>query len=356
MAIKRIVVPELDGSERLDEAIEAPDTGDLEVLLDDTRDWKWHIWRHKTADELARNPRGQPSTYVTTLHGKVDLTDFHQRFGGGDYEFRGHLAGLRGVQERVRTELEGAHRPPVFEPPPAAAAPAPSNGPAPAATELGVVLQNQQQQLAELRALVAKLTDRAPSQDGMSVKEALTLFLPLIQGRDPGPEAVKEMIALYRDGVKDGAKQEPGEPNLAVTLVEKLTPAVERIATAMVTRRVAPRTGPAPRAVPEAVVVGAAPESPEPPDDVAKARWQAVVDSLARAIPEAVEPGEFAATLEHVLTAEDIEILKLTTTEALMLELGAYGGGRYPVLATPEASRYVNAVLSELRNPPLEDE
>jgi hypothetical protein len=90
-------------------------------------------------------------------------------------------------------------------------------------------------------------------------------------------------------------------------------------------------------------------------DQESEARILTMVSSMARAVTQEADPIDFADTVERILSAEELFWLKSTTPEKLQEEIRARIGERYPVLATPNARQYLEALLSELRNPTLEE-
>jgi hypothetical protein len=279
--------------------------------------------------------------------------DIQNRFGGGRYEFWGFHGGT--LQKRKTIELEGPRK--SYDPPPSTA---PASAPlspaplAPASDDRVVRL------IEELTRRVDKLSaDNEPQGVGISVKDMIAL-MDLMASRNtqpPGPSVVKEMVDAVKMGIELGGEAQGGgkRGNLEVIL-EKLSPVLEKVATAMVTQR--PRVMMRPGVPPGATAVEAPARvvnEPEPQElDMDQVRMMSAVDSLSRAITAGMDPADFASSLEDILSPEQIHLLKALPEEQVIGTILAAAGGRYPVLLTEPAKAYMAAVLSELKSEPSE--
>jgi hypothetical protein len=358
-----LIVPPLDPAAAAAEPAipfqpqEFPDSPEPDAELDDIlqlaqaayADWSWYVYRYKSTDEMLRDPRAKIRALVTRIDGALDIMDIQNRFGGGRYEFWGFHGGS--LQKRKTIELEGPRKSydlplaPVLIPTQLSAAPA-----APLNDERVVRL------IEELTRRVDKLTaDSQPQGVGISVKDMIGL-MDLMQSRNtqpPGPSVVKEMVDAVKMGIELGGEAQGGgkRGNLEVVL-EKLSPVLEKVATAIVTQR--PRVMMRPGVPPGATAVEAPARvvsEPEPQEvDMDQVRMMAAVDSLSRAITAEMDPADFASSLEDILSPEQIHLLKALPEDQVIGTILAAAGGRYPVLLTEPAKAYMAAVLAELKS------
>lgn len=333
------------------------ETGDIDALSDASfRDWTWQVYRLRTPDEMRAGPKATPRLWICKLVGPVDLTSFQRDYGGGSFQFYGYFNGH--LRKRVSIDLDGPPktRPaePTLAPPPVAG---PAVGAAPASQDPALV-QLLQKQLEYLQRLDARLSQQlTPASQAFSIKDVLSIVELVRGGASPDSGVVKEMVGLIQEGIKLGQSRGEGggENNVLGTVLEKLVPLGERIVERMGTRRPGP---PRPPGAPAsgAAVVEPTPAAPAPSrDDAEAARHVALVDALARAVADRLDPVDFAATVENLLTPQEVALLRLTTTDALMADLEQQATNRYPILATPDARAFVDAVLNELRTPPSDE-
>jgi hypothetical protein len=331
-----------------DELDDIGEVGDI-VELSDTRyrEWVWWVYRMRSQAELQKEPRARQRVVVTKVVGPLDVLDIQTRFGGGVYEFRGFLGGQ--LQLRRVFEIEGRQGVPA-PPPPAPPPPAPH----PALGELTAALTQLREQFARIEAKVA-----APTQQGFTISDTLKLIAELRAASGGGGESSKALVKEMFDAVKMGmelrGEVQGGERSTAELLIEKLAPSVERIATAVLTRRQPPpppprRTAPASQAevVETTPAPQAAPAATEPGGE--NFRIMAAVDAFARAIANEDEPGDFADSLDHILNPAEMAWLAGKSTDELLAELAPVTV-RYEVFGTEPARVFIEAVLTELRTP-----
>jgi hypothetical protein len=343
-----------------------PDFGDLAALAQADEGWRWQVHRLKSADEIQKNPRGKPRVWVTTIHGAVDLEDFHARRGGGVYEFWGSADGQ--LQTRVTIELDGPPKIPV-DPPPAAA---PTSAPPPHSNGTDPAL------LLALDRIMLRLEQvgraAAPPEKSSSITELVTALgsLDSMRQRNQPPtdsSTAKELFASMATALKTGIElgqgrdplpaEEGGGAAMWLKVAETFVPLANRVLDRMSQARAVrpPGTPPparAPAAVPEAVMVepaaARAAATPAGEPDLPAARMMAAVDALARAITEQVDPADFANTLGDILTEDELGPIISAPADLVIDDIVARASGRYPVLEGDGARTYLRTVLSELRS------
>lgn len=321
------------------------DVGDIAELADTRyREWVWWVYRMRPQAEIQKDPRARKRVVVTKVVGPLDVLDIRDRFGGGVYEFRGFLGGE--MQLRKEFELEGPLTPPPAPALPAPAPPAPNgNG-----TELLAVLGRIEQRLNAP-------APPAPAAQGMTLDDILKI-LALVKPSEPAVnpgEMLKGLADAFKWGADLRGQAEGGnEKSIAEIAIEKLAPAAERIATALMTRRAPGGPRPPVHAASRAVVVEtptAAAPAPRPtePEGV-NYRITAAVDALARAIANDDEPGDFADSLDHILDPTELAWLASKSADEVLSELAPVTA-RFPVFSTEPARVFVESVLAELRTP-----
>ena len=333
------------------EVDEAEELGDLAALAEADQDWRWQVHRLKSREEQASNPRGKPRVWVTTIHGPVDLADFHQRRGGGTYEFWGSHEGS--LRRRVTVELDGLPKPAVEPSAQAVGAPGPppvNNATDPSLLRLMVRLDDRLERLERIPAPAEKssITELVNALGSLDAMRHRGLEAPA----NPDKELFSTFVAVLQQGIELGQAREPIPAGAGgtdwVKVIETAAPIFNRVFDRMGQRHPVPRTTRPPVEASHAEVLD---HPGATPDDMPAIRMQSLVDSMARAIAEQVEPADFAGTVEHILTAEETAMLRMTTAEALIADLRARAGGRYPILNTEDAQLFVDYVLTELRTP-----
>ncbi len=344
------------------DVLERAGMGDLAALADATyADWTWHVYRMRSPEDMARMRSRQQSVWVITLTGPLDIAQLRDTVGGGLFTIWGYIGGK--LQHKLRFELEGPPRiytPPVVQAPvaaPAAATAAIPNGTDPVLLAILTSLQKGQEAIAAALA-------RPQSQTGLTFRDALQMAT-LIGGQRGGDGAsVKDMIALFQQGIEIGGSAVGGNEKGTLDIVlEKGIPALERLAVAMSARRAAAVRRPAPpkREPSGATVVDEQPPVasaiPDPADPeltpekrAAALRWNAAVDALSRAIEESADPSDFANTLDDLLLPNEVDLMLAGGADVVMLELRT-AADRFPVLNTPAADAFVAQVLAALANP-----
>lgn len=340
-----------------------PDVGDVSELADQRySDYSWSVWRQRTSEEIARNPKAGPRSFVTRIVGPVDIMAFQAQHGGGIYEFWAYLDLGDGNGRRYRFKqtypIDGPRKDGSAPAPAAAPAAAHSSGPDP---QLAAALGAINRMLERLDARAAQPAPPAPAVQAFPFKELVELTKMLNDRATPAlaGASVTEMMSLVQQGIELGKSTQPGtEPNTVAIVLEKLAPSLERLASTLLTRRPSP---PAMRRPPGGPVASTAhlvnePEPPAPPSDD-ETRMSAAVDALARAVIEQTPPDDFAFVLEHTLSREQVAMLRLGSTEQVMQQLTDAGATvKYPILATEAAAPYLDSVLTELRTPATEGE
>lgn len=361
MGKARVRVPdttEVEAEPGDDRVLEVPDAGDLELLVTADTTWKWAVYRLLTPDERMRAASSKETRCLLTyLSGPVDLASFNREHGGGTFEFWGSIEGQRGLQDKVTVTLAGPIKPlhpPIVVPPtvtPSAPPATVSNGGV--SPELVALLAGQQRMLEDISK---RLAVPAPAP-GLTLKDLLELA-PLLNGGQQQGESLKEMIRMFQQGLELGSQRDPSEKTMGELVLEKALPSLERVATAIATRRPVPT--PRPREA-EATVVGTAPVTPvaEAPSTAApasmpevsedEARWIVVIGSLSRAIQTNQDPTALVDAIDPLLTDDELVLLRMSNADDLLREMSKRTGTRYPVLSQDTAKPYLERVLVELR-------
>jgi hypothetical protein len=326
------------------------DIGDVTQLADPKyREWLWWVYRLRTPEEMQKNPRAALRVVVTRILGPIDVIEIQNRFGGGVYEFWGYFDGHCRTHPRV--ELEGPRKD-YSAVPASAAAPAPSSS-----ANGGGEIAMMRTEMAETNKLLRELIAAKPAApQGLSVKDVLELAPLLRPEREPrapatpvATEVVKEMVGLFKEGMELRREVEGGDQGTFGMVLEKLAPSLERIATAVLTRRppMRPPGVKPPREVPHEEATAAVPPATTPTPNH---RWLTAVESMASAIAQNQEPGEFAITLEGILNEQEIAVLRLATSDQVIAECGTLVE-QYPILKSDPARAFIDAVLIELKSP-----
>jgi hypothetical protein len=371
----RIVVPPTDGPsaqeladlEMVDHEFHQPgldlfrETGDYAALADAAfQDWSWTVYRMRSADEMVRDRAKSPRVWMGKLAGPLELAEIQSAYGGGSFEVWGYFD--KNLRTRMRVDVSGPRknfdeRPITTESAPAAVSVA--TAPAAPATDERVV-----RMIDDLARKVEKLSsgeNAAPV--GITIKDMIGLFQMFASQNPPantGSESIKELVETFKMGVELGGEQSGGKRGTLEVVLDKLSPVLEKMATAMVTapRPMMRRPGPPPPPAGAAVEAETRvlPNEPELPEvDMDQIRMMSAVDSLSRAITGSVDPEDFAGDLEGILSPEQMHLLKsLPEDQVVGVILGA-AGGRYPVLLAEPSKVYIAAVLKALKEPPAED-
>jgi hypothetical protein len=345
------------------------ETGDFAALNDASfLDWYWLLYRVRNQDEMTREHTKHTRVFVTKMVGPLDILQVQQVCGGGVIEIRGHFA----KKLRLRFEIDLAGPRIDYSKP----APAPVGSMAvpvavpdgPSRTER-ILLRMVRENKAALDLLAQKVATPAAV-----APQAVTDFRTVVDMADmlskranPSPEAstIATMLGMFEKGLGMASKME-GQPERSQTeiIIEKAAPMVERLLGAMLTarRQAPPRPGPAPRPAgpppppaPQAVHSEATViENPATPD-MDSIRMMTAVDSLARAVTESRTPDDFAASLEDILSADQLAVIRLSPADEVVRTVIEGAAGQYPVLETPGAKAYLAAVLTALKDESVED-
>jgi hypothetical protein len=190
---------------------------------------------------------------------------------------------------------------------------------------------------------------------GLNIGEVVKLMTMMQPAQQPPMEFLKEAVGLIKLGAdttrevgSEASPKTPGE-----VMFERALPAIERLATAVMTQR-RPPPRPASAAVVEDQVVTPPPATPpqaEPTVDINAARWMTLVDSLSRAIARDDDPQAFAGTVEDLLTDDEVTLMTGADTGSVMAELIAAAGPHAELLRSDKARSFVERVLAEINNP-----
>lgn len=357
-----VIDPELaaeQAAEHDQRAIERA-AGDLLAMATADNEWKWHVHRLKSADEQARNPRGKPRVYVTTIHGPVDLPDFHQRFGGGVYEFWGFQNGT--LEVKTIQELEGEPRPPQFPIATPMVSTAPTSHRGRRLERILARMMRDQEQRFQL--LVTQLQARPPEAPRDTIGElvkAMAGIHAISRSSTPQPtgdaEFLKASMDMFRQGLEVGQTREPTttpEGTDWVRVAELVVPAIGNVVSAIERKRAVQaargRPGgapPPPREPSEAEVVTDPPPAAAPPAGLSH-RWLTAIESLADAIAEGDDPADFASLLSSILSRQEYALLRMAKLEHVIERLEP-AFDQLPVLNTPAARDFVAAMLESVK-------
>lgn len=345
-----VVVPDLGEPDEADDEPALPDAsdelGDILALSDESyREATWYVYRRR---DHGAAPRGRSVTnapvYVAKLVGPLEIEEVRNLVGGGMFKICGYRKrngrNVKFIERNV--EIEGPRK--VWDDVPVRPAPNPNATATAAATpgvprELVEILSRIEQRLAN--------TQQTPAVNGFSVKDMLELLRQL----QPAPALpadvtmMKEMVGMAKDFMQLGAERQPDGEGW-VSVVDKLTPLAERLLSNV--RRPTVPMPPPPAPQPQHGASSAQVENVSP-------RMTAVVESLARAIDEGLDPSDFAGTVETILNDDECASLKLATAEHVIGELRTLSS-RFPIFNTEQAATYVGELLEHLKNPPDDSE
>ncbi len=340
------------------------ETGDMNVLSDAAfTDWSWIIYYLRTPDEMARLHTKEQRVLITKLVGPLDILQVQGICGGGSFEIRGTFEGR--LRARLRIDLAGPkkdYNAPVAPTPAAVQAFAMR---APRSRLERHVLRTLRRQGQVLEQLVARAgtpaTPAAPGAQGITLTDIINLADKLAQRQNPAPEAntLNTVVDAFKQGMSL-AQELGGGPERTQTeiIMEKAMPVAERLLGAILTgarrRQPAPtpRPGSPPAPDPSAAVPGEAHVvEPESPPDLDTVRMMGAVDALARAIEARRPPEEFAATLEDLLSPDQLSVLLFSPQDEVIGSVLA-AAPKYPVLAGDGARAYLTAVLTTLKAEP----
>lgn len=364
--VKRAATPAADDSGGDYEAVDSGgmderDLGDLAALIHAEEGWRWQVHRLKSPDEQAKNPRGKPRVWVTTINGALDLQDFHARHGGGAYEFWGSFNGE--FLKKLRIELDG---PPRFHdptPPPTVVTttpPTPNLSNDPMMMRLGLLLEDVTRRLQTIESrAVAPVRSEGISEVIAGVKAINEMVAPRNGGSDH--ELLNGFLDMFRQGLAMGQERDPvpvsdQEPRGTDwgKVVEVFGSTIERLSAA---RRVPQRGAPPPAAPTPAAPspTGSSAEVVEPPVMSAEAaRWITALDRLETSLKAGVGPDDAAEELDVILTDADLEQV-LPFPNAPVIAQIVQRVRSDSVLATPDGRAYLELVLDELRKPDTGD-
>jgi hypothetical protein len=332
------------------------DFGDLFALSDESyRDVLWYVWRRRSPGEIITtktNPNAP--IYVAKVIGPIDLDELAKQIGGGSFRLCGYRNGRKFIERPL--EIEGPRKSQASERPAAPAA-----APIVPGADTSALVAAIERGFAQLEQRVQP--PQAPAAQPFAIKDVIEMAKMLKP--DPTPQSspdanvISSMIGMLKQGIELGATREGSGGTDWAAVIEKAMPLAEKLVSGLAMRRGVPPRRPPGQPVPasHAEVVQGPPTEPEaePKESV---RMAAVVDSLARAIESMgteneIEPADFAATVETVLLPAELSMLRLSTTDGLMAELGTVADS-FPILAKPQARAFVEAVLTELKAPPAE--
>lgn len=338
------------------------ETGDIGALADASyEDWSWHVYRIGDGREVPRSQETGQRVWITKLHGPIDMVDFQARFGGGLFEFWGYFD--KSLRKRVRQSVAGPRK--VYDvtpasPPPAAPAALPAVAAVPGLDPLYRLIEDQNRRMDALiqvlRTPAPVAAPPAPAPAPLSIGDVFAVADGISQRRNPEGGAIKELMEVFKMGLELRGEAEKPERSTTEVLIESLAPALERIATAMVTARRAPPRRPPGAAVESTARIVTEPEpGAVPPPEPVNHRWATAVEAMANAIGRGEDPTEFALTLEAILNPQEVGMLRLGNAEQITAQLRSEAAGEFPVLATDAAAAFIAAVLAELKAPAVDE-
>ena len=357
----RVVVPDPDeqptdeleedlaGAEAPDPDEIDPDLGEIFALSDPSlKDVTWYVYRMRHASDTPPGQRvSNAPLYIAKLVGPLDIEELRKSLGGGHFKVLG-FRGRKKIRER-QVEFEGPYK--VFDAKPSEPSPAP---------QARVVRNTTSPELLAFLSRLDQRMDKLEEKTGSAPNGAITMkdILALLQHQQqqqsqptqsPDAAILKEMFGMARE-FAESSRNSDGDNTLAVVL-DKVGPIVEKVFSQP--RRPPQRPGPAaPPPSPTPTNAGAAvASSAEIVDDPGNMRMGAVIDALARAVAEGLDPAEFADTVEVILPSEEVAMLRAMPVEEVMKIL-AEVTHRFPILATPEARAYVESLLAYLNTTP----
>src|SRR5882724_5011020 len=340
----KLVVPEPPPPDELPAGLSDPggdddengveDLGDLLALSDEAyRDAVWYVWRRRTPGEsVDRRSNPNAPIYVAKVVGAIDLDDLAKQIGGGSFRLCGFRNGRKFVERPF--EVDGPRKVHSVDPKPAQGAAAP------ASQDLAAVLASTlERALDRIEQKLAAAPAPAVNGNALTIKDAIELA-KMMRGEPQGsPDAalVQSYVGILKDGIALGASREAPTGTDWASVVEKSMPLLEKMIGGLLSRRPGvpvrrPAPAPARPGGSHAEVVHepapATPAAVEPEEPGESVRMAAVVDSLARAVDamgtdDEIEPADFAVTVETILQPAELSMLRLTTTDGLMSELGS---------------------------------
>jgi hypothetical protein len=354
--------PDEIGDDLTEEEIEQASVGDLISIQGPEFDnVSWSIWRHRTRQELMNDNSDEKLEWVADRTGQLHGTDLVELIGGGTFNMRGYVPRSDGRGVRLKFNRTVAIAGPrknfsvvAVQPVPA---PTPTNG-------NGELTRGERIMLRMVKAIDKRLEgiekgSNTSAPQPTSLKDLADTLKTLHElggarpaPRDPDVEVVKTYVGMIQQGIELGREREPlpaGDstngpdwPKLAEVGMQLLDRLLARTAA---TRAAAMRGG-RPNPPSHAAVVDE-PQPAAPP--VEDHRWATAFESLASAITDGEDPGDFALTLARILNKTELAEARFTP-EKLVPRLQA-AAAQFPVLATEAGQLYVNAVLMELNRP-----
>jgi hypothetical protein len=351
--------------------------GDLAFLTNADTDITWGVERYKTADEMRENPRGRGRVFVTTIDGAINLVAFQREHGGGVFRF----FGKRGTQliGSKRLELAGPRINYNANPQPAAQPVQTSptingNGGRGGDDDTRRLMRRLYRKITALeqRATQPPAVVQAPAPQPLSVETVFALAERMAKNTQPPENTLTPVIEAFTKGLDLGSTREPSaEPaDSWLSIAKEFAPAIKDVLAMVVAAQRARSGGPAIRpqaagqpttprrpsgtfdSVPEAVVVETAQPAvpPQPETPAVSHRWLTAVEALANAVTLGDDPQDFSITLERILDAQELFQLKSETTDSVIARLEP-AMALLPVLKSPQARAFIEAALTELRNP-----
>jgi hypothetical protein len=333
------------------------ETGDMGALEDVSfQDWTWQVYRMRGPEEMIQNRVKSARVWMTKVTGPVDLSQIQRHLGGGDFEFWGYFGGH--LRTRIRHEIDGPRK--TYDGVTTRAEVTPAPAAAVATTTDDRILRLLEGQQRTLDAIAVNLARPATNRDSLSVTDVFSIADRISQ-RTASPEnGLSTVVEAFKEGMALRANVEGGpEKSTTEVVIEKLSPLLERVLGAMLANR---RPAPAPRpAAPAGTVVPAASRAevlddagdPAPAADASEDgyRWRAAIEAMANAIAEGEDPADFAVTLERILNAQELGMLRLGSAEMVTETVRKNAGSRFEILNTDAAAAFVAAVLEELKRP-----
>jgi hypothetical protein len=355
--------PLVERDEMTEDELAQEKLGDVALLSGpEFQDWEWHIKRLRTRDEINADPNGGVREIMERRVGPLDLFELQERLGGGTFELWGFYDNGNGQGKRLRRKpivtFAGPRK--RFDVP-LVVTPAPTTASGDN-TALARFLERMEYRLDRLERTAAPAAP-APT----SIKElAETLVLlnglqakPLAPPPNPDREVVNGLMQMVKTGIEIGQGRDPvpaGEGNGTDwgKVIETAAPIVDRILSRYtpVQRPPLRKPGapPPPAPTPPASSAAIVDEPEREVAAVVNHRWPTAIESLANAIADGEDPIDFTITLERILNKQEFAMLRAASVDQVMGELAGVLD-TYPILKTEPARVFLDALLSEIRNP-----
>lgn len=336
------------------ESLNAELFGDADTLTDDRIvGFTWQIWRLPPAGTpLPQGVKPGQGEFMCKVAGPLDLERIRSLVGGGVYRVIGSGRDADGMAKRFVQTFQIAGTP---KSPPAPESLTPTTG---------VVTPNAAAPASSLEAKLDRLIElqlagaRAPQGDPMDRAIDLVVKLSAITNRGGGQQSeavLAGMIGMLQKGIELGTVREPSEGSEWVEALKAVAPTLnDTLKAVFAPRPVVARPAPRPPRPAEATVVDPAAAGAPAVDDNAL-RMGMIVDTLARAMARGRDPEDLAASLEDLLTDDEMGLLRMSTVDYLEGQLTPHRE-RFPIFATPGARGYLERLLAAITHQDADDD